>query len=80
MENIFRASCCCSCGLCCSKKSLCTDCEIATLEANGLPKELANEIHGLSNKAPNHKNGFAFSELYHKINELGSRILNNKPL
>lgn len=69
-DDLFNSICCCSCGLCCSKESLCEVCEISTLNANGLPSELATEIKGLKMKSYNYGNGFEYSELYNKLREL----------
>ena len=60
-EDLLSSIVCSSCGLCCSRATLC---EIHTLEANGLPVELVSEIRGLQ------KNPFSFSELYKKLREL----------
>jgi hypothetical protein len=57
--------------LCCSKDVLCGKCELSTLRANGLSEKLVSEIQGLKYKSRNHGNGFQFSELWKKLNELG---------
>lgn len=75
IEDLFNATICCSCGLCCSKDYLCEKCEVATLLANGLPESYVNEIHGLRYTSPNHGNRFEFSKLYCKLQEIG-RTLN----
>jgi hypothetical protein len=50
---------------------LCGKCELSTLRANGLSEKLVSEIQGLKYKSRNHGNGFQFSELWKKLNELG---------
>lgn len=74
ISELFNCSCCCSCGLCCSKEYLCEKCELATLAANGIPKGYLSEIQGLKYKSRSHGNGFEFSELYEKINDIVRRL------
>ena len=69
ISELFDCLCCCSCGLCCSKDTLCPYCEIATLEANGLSKTLQPQITGLS-KIWSGNRGFEYSKLHEKIKEL----------
>ena len=64
IEDLLSSIVCSSCGLCCSRATLCEKCEICTLQANGLPVELVSEIRGLQ------KNPFSFSVLYKKLREL----------
>ncbi len=66
IEDIFKSTVTCSCGLCCSKETLCENCSIATLKANGLPESLLPKIRGLKHK--NHSGGY--TEMYWKLNEL----------
>ena len=62
-DNLRNSIAIASCGLCCSKDSLCENCEKSTLRANGLPESFQSEIHGLNH----HGN---FSQLYVKLNDL----------
>ena len=70
VSDIFKMSCCGSCGLCCSKKVLCAKCEIATLKANGLSETLHPQITGLVYVWNGNGRDFMYSPLYNKINEL----------
>ncbi len=72
ISDLFNSIICCSCGLCCSKDTLCDNCTTATLRANGLPEGLASEIKGLS-KTWTGNGGFQYSPLYMKIKELNKK-------
>ena len=75
IKEIFNSICCCSCGLCCSKDSLCENCEISTLKANGLPLEYQSEIKGLSkeNRSVFADYRFEMSKLAAKLRDLHKR-------
>lgn len=70
LDDIFSSIIGTSCGLCCSQPTPCEKCLHGILMANGLKLSLVNQIRGFKHKAPNHGNGFQFSEMYSKIVEL----------
>lgn len=72
LDDLFASICCCSCGACCSKPTLCDNCVISTLKGNGLKLSLKDEITGLLQRSRNHGNGFQYSELYEKLQALTS--------
>ncbi len=70
ISDIFKSIICCSCGLCCSKQVLCSNCELSTLRANGLKIELQSQISGLLKGRNGNPSKFQYSDLYYKIQEL----------
>lgn len=54
INDLSQVIICQSCGLCCSKDTLCDQCYINTLGCNRLSEDLLDQVKGLKSKSYNH--------------------------